>query len=310
MASMALATLLSFANAQAGPNTLAVYNPANRTMSSNESWFIVPVATSSLQPLVPWPLLTPPDDTTLFPLGFPAGYHPVIIAAGYINDIRMNPENLVPLEIPSLMQADIIVPYTDRLQDGQTPFGYSLNYYIGGTNGDDLESLVPSLASDVSPFEGTTIYPAEFAPSTAASQSLGGGIFSIEVNPFVVPNDISGPGVTFNAFAILYENDPTPIYTPHTFHSILNQPQILNEGQCQRNTFYFNASFANPTFSSANITVISTALLGVTLPNSPPSALQGVYTNVVGYTANGELVASLPEDCALSPSYVPAAATE
>lgn len=34
-----LSALVSFASAQAGPNTLARYNPANRTMSANTSTY-------------------------------------------------------------------------------------------------------------------------------------------------------------------------------------------------------------------------------------------------------------------------------
>lgn len=51
--------------------------------------------------------------------------------------------NLVDLQIPSLMQGSIIVPFVDYLNDGNNAFNYPLNYYIGGTNGNDIAAIVP-----------------------------------------------------------------------------------------------------------------------------------------------------------------------
>lgn len=94
---------------------------------------------SSVQSVVPYPLITPPySDQTLFPKGFPANTHPVVVVTGYQNDIRM-----ANLQIPALMSGNIIVPYTDRLKDGKTPFGYPVQNYIGGVNGQDVQAVVP-----------------------------------------------------------------------------------------------------------------------------------------------------------------------
>jgi hypothetical protein len=84
------------------------------------AWFVLPIATASVQSVVPYPLLTPPySDTTLFPQGFPPNAHPVLVSSGYDNDIRM-----ASLQIPALKSASIYVPYTDRLGDGKTAFNY------------------------------------------------------------------------------------------------------------------------------------------------------------------------------------------
>jgi len=84
------------------------------------AWFVLPIATTSVQSVVPYPLLTPPySDTTLFPKGFPPNAHPVLVSSGYDNDIRM-----ASLQIPALKSASIYVPYTDRLGDGKTAFNY------------------------------------------------------------------------------------------------------------------------------------------------------------------------------------------
>ena len=255
------------------------------------AWCIVPIDTSSVKALTGYDPLPLPSDPTIFAHGFPAGKHPMVVFGGYENDIRMNPFNLVPLQIPSLMQAALIVPYTDVTRDGKTPIGVPINYYIGGTNGQDIKALVPSAASAVSPFEGTTIFPATFAPDNMAVQPLPGGAYSLEVKPYILPNTVSGPGVYAEAFDMLYFLTSQSPYTSHTFHTILNQPQLLNNGLCQRDTLYFNFTDAQPQMAVANITIYHEIL------DSPPAALEGIYTDVYCYQANGQLVASTGESC-------------
>ena len=87
--------------------------------------------------MTPYPLLTPPfSDKTLFPSGFPAGTHPVLVSSGYQNDIRM-----VNLQISALKSASIYIPYTDQMQDGKTPF----NYVSSDLQGEDFdkEDFIP-----------------------------------------------------------------------------------------------------------------------------------------------------------------------
>ena len=92
---------------------------------------------------MPYPLITPPfSDKSLFPKGFPAGAHPVVVNTGYQNDIRM-----FSLQIQALLSGAIYIPYTDRLKDGKTPFNYAIQNYIGGVNGQDISAYVPSMSS-------------------------------------------------------------------------------------------------------------------------------------------------------------------
>ena len=200
--------------------------------------------------------------------------------------------NIAPLQIASLMQGSLIIPYLDVTKDGKTAIGVPVNYYIGGTNGQDVQAIVPSIASAVSPFEGTTIFPATFAPDTAAVQSLPGGLYSIEVKPYLLPNTISGPGVYAEAFDLLYTLTKDSPYTSHTFHALLNIPQLLNNGNCQRNALYFNASFADPQMGVGNVTLYHQIL------STPPASIEGQYTNVYCYQANAESVSSVGEPCA------------
>lgn len=199
--------------------------------------------------------------------------------------------NLVPLQIESLMQGSLIVPYVDVTKDRNTPIGVPVNFYIGGTNGRALQAIVPSIASGVSPFEGTTIFPATFAPDTSAAKTLPNGVYSTQAKPYLLPNTISGPGIYAEAFDIQFKLTNDSPYTAHTFHSLINIPQLLNTGKCQRNTVYFNESFAEPKMAVAEVTLYHQILA------TPPAGLEGVYQGVYCYTANGQVVSSVGESC-------------
>ncbi|KAF5721584.1 hypothetical protein FMUND_3536 [Fusarium mundagurra] len=217
--------LVFLCQAQADRNTLARYNPANRTMSANTN---------------------------------------------------------------SLMQGSLIVPFVDATKDGQTPIGIPVNYYIGGTNGQPLQAIVPNVASSVSPFEGTTIFPATFSPDTSAARCLPNGFNSIQVKPFLLPNTISGPGIYAEAFDISFKTTDSP---PFTAHSLLNIPQLLNTNKCQRNTVYFNESSSEPLMAVAEVTLYHQILA------TPPRGLEGVYLDVYCYSANRQVVSSVGEPC-------------
>ncbi|RGP72928.1 hypothetical protein FLONG3_6566 [Fusarium longipes] len=287
----ALSALVCLSSAQAGPNTLARYNPANRTMSANTTYCLVPINKSLVKTITGYdPLDIGPD---ILP-SYPAGKHPIIVQASYLKDIRMTALNLVPLQIDSLTQGSLIVPYVDVTKDGSTAIGVPVNYYIGGTNGQPLQAIVPSIASGVSPFEGTTIFPATFSPDTSAAQPLPDGSYSVQAKPFLLPNPISGPGIYAEAFDIKFRLTSDSPYDAHTFHSLINIPQLLNTGKCQRNTAYFNESFADPKMAVAEVTLYHQILL------TPPAGLEGVYRDVYCYTANAQTVSSVGESCSVA----------
>ncbi|KPA37836.1 hypothetical protein FLAG1_09340 [Fusarium langsethiae] len=260
-------------------------------MSANTTYCLVPINKSLVKTITGYDPLN--IGTDILP-SFPDGKHPLIVQAGYNNDIRMTALNLIPLQIPSLTQGSLIVPFVDVTKDGTTAIGAPVNYYIGGTNGQSLQAIVPSIASGVSPFEGTTIFPATFVPDTSAAKSLPNGLYSIQAKPFLLPNTISGPGIYAEAFDMTFELTNNSLYTAHTFHSLLNIPQLLNTGKCQRNTVYFNESFADPKMAIAEVTVYHQIL------GTPPAGLEGVYKNVYCYTANGQVVSSVGESCSVA----------
>ncbi|KAL8806413.1 MAG: hypothetical protein Q9182_001328 [Xanthomendoza sp. 2 TL-2023] len=222
----------------------------------------------------------------LFPTGFPADSHPVLVGTGYQNDIRMS-----KLQIKRLLAGNVYVPYTDRLRDGKTPFQYAVRNYIGGVNGEDLMGVVPSLVGTT--LDGTTIFVGTFAPNNDAYAPISDNPneFTAQVKRLIVPNPASGPAVTPEAFDLLFSTASTPLYTPRTFHALINQPQILNNGLCQRNPYYFNETFTKETLRSGTVT-----LYGPTAGDLPQK-LAGRFFNQGGYSASASSLGYNPEEC-------------
>ncbi|KAI4200212.1 MAG: hypothetical protein LQ350_004070 [Teloschistes chrysophthalmus] len=278
------------------PNTIAFYNPNLRTMCSNSTWFILPVPKADAESLVKlsgYSLITPDfSDKTLFPTGFPAGAHPVVVSSGYNNDIRM-----FFLGITALSSAAIYVPYTDRLKDGKTPFNYPVQNFIAGVNGQTIMGLVPALVGSA---VGTNIFVAQFAPTDDAYAPIDNSPneFSTRVQQVIVPEPLSGPGIVPEAYDFDFVSTKNPLYTDHTFHALLNQPLILTNDFCQRNTYYFNETFTNPTMRSGNVT-----LFGPT-SGAAPKVLAKKYIKQGGFSASAELVGYNPEECKVASSRV------
>lgn len=270
--------------AQAGPNTIAQFNPANRTMSFNGTFCIVPIPKSVVRSITGY---DPLDVSESVLPSFPADMHPLLFQGGYQNDIRMTALNAVPLQIAGLTQASLLVPYTDVTGDGRTPVSVPVSYYIGGTDGKFLEAIVPSIVAGVPLFEGTNIAPATIVPDTAAVQPLPGGSLNFQAKPYLIPNPISGPGVQGEALQLLYELTSDTPYSAQTFRQLINNPQLLNTGLCQRATQYFNESFVIPQMGKGNLTLYNQLLLP-----TPPTAIAGQYKGVYCYQANSQVVAT------------------
>ena len=141
--------------------------------------------------------------------------------------------------------------------------------------------------------EGTSLAIAQITPGNDAYAPLASNPseFSTEVKQIIVPNPVSGPAVEPEVFDLDFITAKSPLYTEHTFHQIANQPLILNNDLCGRNTIYFNQSFSAPVLRSGNATVYGP------LAGAAPSQLAGVYTNAGGYSASGVLVGYNPETC-------------
>lgn len=138
----------------------------------------------------------------------------------------------------------------------------------------------------VGSLEGTTIEPATFLPDTAAWQTLPNGDNSVDIKEMIVNNPVSGPGIAPAVIDLLFQTAPRHNYTAHTFHSLLNQPITLTTGQCLRNNYYFNESFADPIFREGQVTLYK------------PSSVAGVYTGLGGYSATAEILGHMAQSCA------------
>lgn len=289
-------------------------------MASDESslaFYILPVPTKDLASIIaPKKLLpVPTSDKSIFPNGFPANTHPVLALQGFGNDIRMQAAGL-PLFIQSLLTATVLLPYVDQLGDGKTPFTYQVGNFLGGVNGQDINTLVPVL---VGALEGNPLHVATFGklllcgrschkntwiliqnraadPNDKAYDIFSGGIYSATGKEVIVPNPVSGPGVYPDLIDTLFSTPSKAGSTAKPFHQMLNFPIILPTGQCQRNTYYFNETFANPQLGRGNVTLYSPALPASLTGGGSAGSKQ--YDGVAAYAAVAEMVGYNPEDCA------------
>ncbi|KAK4619360.1 hypothetical protein CLAFUW4_10835 [Fulvia fulva] len=282
-------------------NTVSVYNPNIRTMSTNSTWFIVPVPKAAVQsavkaafPLQALTLLDVPSDPTLFPNGFPAGQHPVMVSIGLTDDIRMS---VLQIDGP-LLNSNIYATYVSQ-NGNPAPLAAGLNSYIAGPDGPLPNGLVPAVASTLL-FAGNPLRLGQFAPEAAAYQDQGAGNLFAQAKWALIPNPISGPGVYPEAADFAFTTASTSRYTQKTFKELANQPIILPSGQCQRNAAYFTNVTAMPVFRNGDVTLGPGADgLGVTsgtlMQASPDKS--GVYSNQDGFSACAQVVGNNPEAC-------------
>ena len=197
---------------------------------------------------------------------------------------------MLNLEIDTLNGANIVVPYTDRLGDNQTPFNFPLRNYIGGPQ-KSVQAVIPAIVGTA---EGTNIFVGDFAPSDNAYAVLGPNPteFVAQVRQLIVDNPVSGPSVNPQVFNLKFIPTSSPLYTTKTFHSLVNQPSILTNGFCQRNTLYFNQTFTDSRLRSGNVTLYPP------LAGAAPAALGGIYVNQGGYSAAAVSVGFDVSDCA------------
>lgn len=158
-----------------------------------------------------------------------------------------------------------------------------------------LPALVASLTG------GNALFVGEFTPDTAAYSEIFPGEYSTQGKLSIVSNPVSGPGVIESVYDLDFTTAQNPLYTQHTFHSVINQPVILNNGMCLRNTIYFNETFANPELRTGKVTLYTPPL---------PTGFGGVYTGVGGFSAQGETVGYGAESCASAVQNVDPAALE
>ena len=245
----------------------------------------------------------PTEDTSLFPNGFPANYHPVLVSSGYDDDIRMG---ALQIDGP-LLNGQLGVPYVRRF-DSQpsTILNAELNGYLSGDNGNTVAGLVPATVSTL--IEGFATRLGQFAPNNAAYQ-LNDDVYSNTVAWNVLPNPISGPGVYIEALDMTYlAASSLQNTTPKLFKVMLNQPGILTGvigdlvgNLCQRNQYYFNNLTSTMFPRSGNVTLgpaadgLGPQLTGTLQAASPDGS--GVYSFLEGFSGCAQGVGFNPENC-------------
>lgn len=209
------------------------------------------------------------------------------------NDIRQG-----PLQIQSLLSASISIPFTDRLGDKKTPFNYPVRNFIGGVNGKDVNALVPTLVGSA---QGNKIFVASFTPNEAPYGTLASNPNELvaQVRQVILPNPLSGPGISPAAVDLDFVSASEPQYTERTFRALINQPSILTNPKCQRNTYYFNQTFSDPVLRTGTATLYGPARGGAL-----PAALDNRYEGQGGFSASSVSVGFDVEDCKVAAANV------
>lgn len=291
------------------PNEVAIYNPALRTQTSNNTWFLVPVAKTAVQSALNSAygngnvLLAdvPSSDRSLFPAGFDSSKHPVLVTTGYSDDIRMS-----AIQIDgALLGSTVYAPYVRRPNSkAGTILSALLAGYLSGPDGQSLPGLVPATVSTL--VEGFPERLGLFKPDDSAYQLNDGGILSASVAWNVLPNLISGPGVDIEALDLQFlPSTKLTQTTPKMFKAMLNQPAILSgvylaNNTCQRNQIYFNNATSTMLPRAGNVTLGPAAdgplqTTGTLQAASPDGS--GFFAGLEGFSACGQNVGFNPQDC-------------
>ncbi|SMQ55227.1 unnamed protein product [Zymoseptoria tritici ST99CH_3D7] len=296
------ASVATFVSAQC-LNTVAAYNPNVRTMTSNNTWFVVPVpkdtalaAAKEAYPLANLRLLDIQSQSTpdFFPNGFPEGMHPVLVTSGYTDDTR-----LTALQIDgALLVGTVFVPYVAR-GNSDAPLSASIVQYLAGPNGPLPNGLVPTVASPLL-FGGAPVRLGQFAPKAAAYMTDASGTNSARVAWAILPNPISGPGVYPEALDFSFKTADSSRIGARTIKKLISTPILLPSGLCQRNTYYFNNATALPVLRNGQVTMGPAAdgvgvVTGKFMQASPDKS--GIYKDVDGFSACAQNVGNNPEDC-------------
>ena len=136
---------------------------------------------------------------------------------------------------------------------------------------------------------GTTLFVAQFVPSIVPYELISSSDpeFITQIKQIVVPNPVSGPGVTLEVADADFFTSTTPQFPAHTYHEFISQPLILTNTLCQRNPIFFNFTFTDEVFRQGNVTLVQ--------PGA--GAFQGEYQGVQGYSASGNQLGYNAESC-------------
>jgi len=150
-------------------------------------------------------------------------------------------------------------------------------------------------------FAGTPIRLGQFTPTKDAYASDAGGTLTAQAKWAILPNPISGPGGYIEAVDFLFRTQAlAQKYTEKLFKTVINQPNLLPSGKCQRNQYYFNNDTALTSFRQGTVTLGAAAsgygLVEGALMQASPGG-NGVYADNEGFAGCGQVVGFNPEDC-------------
>ncbi|KAH7076208.1 hypothetical protein FB567DRAFT_504217 [Paraphoma chrysanthemicola] len=288
------------------PNLVAQYqSPNSRTMTSNSTWFILPIRKSDVQKAI---------DETIDPLSklfrqlrlldvpkeykMISDFHPVIVTAGYMADIR---QTVLQLDRP-LTGSAVMVPFVG-IPRSDTPFIRPITSYLAGSGADGdrfwayLAAIVPAKVATF--LGGIPTRVGAFIPENAAykydATGPDGPIYSKNSKWAVFPNLLSGPGIYEEAVDMHFSPEPTEKYPIGLLKKAINQPYLLNfplSFRCQRNTYFLNNATAEIQFRSGNVTLgpaASANILAKTLMKASQDGV-GNYFGVHGFSVCAQLV--------------------
>ena len=151
--------------------------------------------------------------------------------------------------------------------------------------------MLPSLVATT---QGTSVLVGGFSPDDLPYAALASNPneFVAQVRQVFVSNPFSGPGFEPAVFDLNFGSTSATQYTDRTFRSLINQPSILTNTLCQRNTYYFNQTFSDPVMRTGNAT-----LYGPLRAGALPAALEDRYERQGGYSASAVMVGFNVEDC-------------
>jgi hypothetical protein len=293
---------------------------ANSKLTYIAAWFILPVrkdyVEKALRETIAASALGPKLQLQDTPteLNIPTGYHPVIVSAGSLNDVRQGGLQLAT----SMMSANSLIPHVS-INNSKTPFTVPIINYIAGvdqeTNG-YVAGLIPAVVGKQSSNHHSQIqltYHCEayigglafrvglFQPLNAPLQEYSDGSKGINSKWAQAPSLPSGPTLINEAIDLKFIDEPnqaTPKYSIGYWEKLLSFPYVQGSAGnlitplCVRNTFFFTNSTAQPTYRTGNVTLGPSAGLNTAtayLQKGSPDG-SGFYQGVYGFSACGQVV--------------------
>ncbi|CAO1621719.1 unnamed protein product [Sympodiomycopsis kandeliae] len=240
------------------PNPSFYHDPFSQTASYNLTVFVLKIDKGSAQKLARGRKLLPVQ-------GLPAGYlgedeHPIIFLTGLLYDIRQ-----IILNIKQLFAANIMVPFVDGSEDGETPFVF--NSLIV------QDQIVPVIAGALQ--QSINLQVANFHPHDKAWKNLDNDLYSQNIDQ----------GLDVNLLGIPLPNTPliNAVWKPvdakdakvssQFLKGVIDAPYIHTySGLCSKTTYDYGQIFAQPFFVEGDIEIF------------PPGIPQyKKFRNVAGY---------------------------